>query len=475
MKTRTILSALFVACIAIFLNSCQKNTPFVDPTGKISGYLVSYEQTTQQQADKALNAVLSTIDDYGFIGTARQVVTSAINNLLGSNFSGARWQMKIYTIVYNTVDAQGRRIQLSGDVAYIDDTNEGSTRELSAVSIFNTMFNMDDVDNLYYNSTKLYETTVLPLRSFHNNLVVFPLFQGAGNDKGVHKFTPMEYGLKARQSIDCAMAALQLIQVLPRISMEEGYGLENMGVSNGASTAVAIHYLLENGGVSDRVASSLNLLGTYAGEGTYTPSTHILNILGNKISSSSGIYDELPFNSLAILQGMMDSHPDIFSQYGVQEVRDYFSDDVLQIKIPYNGEKIDLIDYMNTGNLSPLEEDLYFSPNGLDISNMFSSDLFKSSGTLNYNSALVKAVYDASTQNELYFSDWLPVANMTIVHSKADEVSTLTSAQNMYENLSGNGYNKSVTFSSLYYMDHVTSSAYQLLANISKKHPCPID
>lgn len=477
---RNTLKYISVILATLSLAACQKdNTPeqkdfTQEPAEK---HLVSATLVSAEQADEALqNVITATLNGIDSkLGTIAADVTS--KTIFKGKYSGVDWQLKTYLITYMTKDARGEDIELSANVSFIDEASEFVKRHLSSVTLFHTMFNIDDNSKGEINTTKLMGDIVLPVRPFYNSLVVYPHYQGAGIDKGIHPITATESNLKARQAIDAELAALELLDTFDNVNMDEGYYTCNAGISTGGSVALALQKTLEGNPEYRDAASKIRLASTYVGEGCYNPYEVLTNLLDNVggINSTMGSFG--PYAAMGMIIGAYDTWTEEFSSRGIGSVNEFFSPAVLKLTMDYKGQKLNLPDYMNTGEMTfSVSNGSYdvFRDNGFTVRTMMNPNVFRPvTGELQNDCKFMQALKAAMSHNTGLGEGWTPVSTLKIVHSTDDEFMDFAQAEAAYKTLSSNGYNRNVKMETLKGTDHSRSMMVLLLRDIiGKENPC---
>lgn len=383
-------------------------------------------------------------------------ISEEIYDLCDCNLLGLDFVFEVYTIKYNTIDAYGEPLVLSGDIAFVNETTGKIPRKLGAAYVFNNAFSCDDPegDSDYSNSTMFMRKAVLPLRALYNELVIYPHNQGAGIDKGKHYFTPVEYILNARQNIDLELAALEFIKS-KGVEMWKNYYTQVVGTYNGAASALAFQYLLEADPEYRKAAEKINLKGTYCAEGCYRPSKVLINIMKNrKKLRDFELIKRLPYIYTAAICGSYQSWGNEFSEDSIL-LEDYFSE-------KFNGYLVDvdkdgtpethILDIYMAGELDLLEADK-MKEWGFTLKNIINENLYKE-GVLDESSKPIMALKRALEHNEIFnYKNWKPSSHILIVHAKNDELNPYYDAVKLSNTISGNGINKNVKLKTVIHKD----------------------
>lgn len=481
---RSSIAFSLISALILFAG-CQKENPTVSASdnqgqpqsGTTGKYLVSSAPTGVQSLDEVRDSLSADAERTGSFELG-SVINGVVSPLFSGIITGDQWQLETYRIVYNTKDARGNDIQLSGDIGFISEASGRVDRKLESVSVFHTTFNVDDDENAISNTSMGNRDIVIPARALHNALAVFPHYQGAGIDKGKHMFTPSEPLLKARQAIDCELAALEFINSLDYIRMDDNYYTENMGASNGSSPALAMQYLLENDGTIAEKAGTVRLKSTYLGEGLYRFKDVFLNIANEKNPESSSMDKYTPYVLMSAIAGAFDTWPEEFTSRGISSVEEIFSPAFLGIRVNHNGSEIGMLELLATGDCSvDLFGNTPFEDKGLTLRTILNPEiLHPMEGTVKEDSKYVQALLAAFEHNELIAEGWNPVSSLKFVHSQKDEFVPYEDVLKVYNNLNRNGRNKNVKIEKINVNSHLLSTYYLIFRDIvGKKHPSSVN
>lgn len=243
----------------------------VEPVGRlVSATMLSQPVPAGTAISNVMNAVPSGEYEGLLVGESGGDLLAS-PEFLKCDLLGIDMQLETYRIRYRSMGgAEGKEpVILTGDIAFIANADHSNKRKLESVSLFHTTFNPSE------STSYTWEEMIFPTRAAFNALVVYPFYQGSFSDKGDkadgHTICVSEQLIKARQAIDCELAALEFLETLDHVEMEKCYYTENMGVSNGAGATLATQYLLENDPEYRAINRSLiHLKGTFCSEGCYS-------------------------------------------------------------------------------------------------------------------------------------------------------------------------------------------------------------
>ena len=472
---------LFAIPLAIAtLEGCQKelvennevDTPVEQIVDPEQGKLVSATLKSVQPVEEAVQNAFAKA---GSIYQKDELLKST--KLFESKFFGTKWQLETYRITYNTKDYRGKTIQLCGDIAFINGTTRfAGPHSLSNIFVFNTMFstNMDAAVG--------FEPIVMPTRALRNSLVVFPLYQGVAGDEGINTISVAEPLLKARQTIDCELAAIEFLKQ-KGIALEEGYYTENVGISNGSGAALAFQYLLEGTPWYEGINSDIiRLRGTYCAEGCYSFSRLVPMVFEPAPELEGEDLLTRITKSLrtvcfvAVVAGTFDAwkgvKKDMFHEFfeHTGKAEDFFSDKFIN-ETPAGGYK-NYVEYFRSGTMPMGDSELI----NMNVHEMVNPCLLDENGCLKMEHPYVKDLISALSVGDVMLDGWTPKSGLRIAHSKSDDFIPFSQPEMVYENLSNNGFNRNVSFVTKESLGHLDGTLYFFLRDIIlKDHPCPID
>lgn len=516
MRKVRIFAAVFTA--AVLLAGCQKdNLNFEEKEftpEKSEGILISAVPVATEDAGSAFTKALDLLNSMQG-PEIKSVELQKTKELFSGKLTGTKWQIETWRITYWSKDNFGEPVVLSGDIAFVNEASGFIKRYLKAVNIFHTIFNPNE------DSTTSLRDIILPTRALYNNLVVYPHYQGAianGKNEATHRtITVSEALLKARQAIDCELAALEFIENLDNVEMSEDYYTENMGASNGGAATLATQYLLENDPELKKVNNEkIKLRATYGAEGCYSygdllPS--LLNTVEEDGVSSSMDQFKMPA-ALSVIIGTFDAwkgntnnseHRDFFE--GI-EIEDFFSEEFVNSKVitytEVEAEKKNILSILSTisglikGDYSDWEDQYEYIADTLDVgyieyyrnseyyyeaeewmtvTNIFSEDMIdREKNEFKEDSPLLQALEAAFAENDVILNGWNPASPLLMAHSIYDDYVPYSQIQMIYDNLSNFGWNRNVEVKTLdnEKMNHMYGFAYLTLADIvCKEHPNP--
>jgi len=351
--------------------------------------------------------------------------------------------------------------KLYGDVSFLVNTASDENRTLESVTLYHTFYNTSSRDVEYGEE-------IANLRAIYNALVVFPLYQGGFYDPNYefedNKFVvaPMEYIYKAKQAIDCEIAALEFIEKLENVQMAEDYYTEVVGISNGGGPALATQYLLESGQDKDYSAKAekINLYTTYVGEGNcYTKP--LFNLLLSEYKSSSSILvGDIDMNSLAsvaYVSAVAGSYK-TWMKHDSKVRGKYFTEQGKALYDEYVANESSLMEKAFEGEGLPLIKDVV-NPD------LYEGSSFKECDEIN-------ALYETFAKNEAIISGWTPKSYLKIAHSYADEFLLYDTNYKIWKDLSNSGWNCKVKLETIYGLGHLDASMFFMFTDvILKKHP----
>lgn len=456
--------------------SCQQEDllPSIQDSQEAQPHLVDATQVSVSSAGDALVQAIESAESLLKLNSQGSLDEGNIMKLFKGEVTGVEWQFETYRITYTTKDAGGNDIELSGDVCFLSEASNFVKRRLSTVTLFNNFLGFDDNSFDEFNSSMSLGNIVMPVRALYNALVVCPHFQGAGTDKGKHQCTPAESMLRARQAIDCELAALEFIEQTDNISMEDNYYTEAMGVGNGGSTSVAIEYILETNKSYAEASRMIRLKGTYCGEGWFDCHKAFLNLISKEMTGNTMLSSFGPYISMSMILGAYDTWTEDFTSNGIDKVNDFFSPAFNNIKVYYQGDNISLIDYMRAGEFYYSgSEDNAVAAAGLGLRTMINPNIFVPvEGTVKPDINFIQALFAAQNHDVQITYGWSPASAMRIVHSSSDEFVSIDIVKEMQRELGWGSFNTNFKLETISGTGHV-ESALKLFARdiLGKRHP----
>jgi len=453
---KTLASVLLLSTV---LFSCQKDdttpvTPEPEEQSETNGTLVSAKLTSCIPYTDALKDML---DDFSE-DIASLVDQSSIASGLES-IKIATYEISYWTTVR---DSDGYRPAiLKGDVSFLtEDSGISGKRTLESVTLFNTCFTTCAAD------TRLCESYINP-RAAYNALIVFPLYQGGSvDDDGKitieEIITSSEFLMKGRQAIDCELAALEFIDKLGNVSMASGYYTENVGLSNGGGTALAVPYLLENDKEYKQFSDKINLRSSYVGEGNISSKV----LFDNVLNGFDGSEETKFFNASIDVDklGAVGYITTIVGTYYTWQDK-YFKD-------------VKLEDYFTPGVGKAFldlflanDESLLYAVLGsdTDIFDFVPSNLYERDSNGNYSfkkGTIIDNMYEAFSENEVILSGWTPKTPLRFTHSLNDEFLPYETNFNAWKTLSTYGTKFNVSMGTILAFEHIDATIYLMFTDV---------
>lgn len=478
-KTCIILAVLFAG----FAVSCQKENiiDYPEPDGseqailQSSGKLLSAELVSSIPVTKAVDDAVTQCDEISgtLVGTMPEISST---ELLNTNILGFKinLQVRTYKIVYNSVASNGSTIEnaeLTGYVSFLaDEAGHISKRYLESVTMFHTAFNTST------SSTEDYHTIVAPIRSLYNALVVSPMYQGTFSDSGKHVIAPSETIFKAKQALDCEMAALELVSQLDDVEMMPQYYTENIGISNGGGAALAFQYLLDTQSeYQKKYGEAINLKSTYVDEGCCSTAEMFDDIINyHNYGDSFKIVDMNTLSVSGFITTVVGTFftwkdkyfTDIDPLHNNVELKNYFSDEFWSNPGKYEFNVV--YDYI-------ADKGIQYGWDIEDVVNpdFVSYDAFTGRNYFNRRENGFKQLFEAmEKENDVIIRGWYPKESLVFAHSESDEFLYFDKQMAIYNDLSRFGTNRNVSFRTVKSLDHCSSTIYFLIKDILlEKHP----
>lgn len=275
-------------------------------------------------------------------------------------------------------------------------------------------------------------------------------------ERAVHPY--VSYNALARQSIDCALAALELIDYVG-LRMKPAYKVYNMGMSKGGGTAMATQKMLENSEPFE-VRSKLSLAGTYCATSVIDFRGMIKHFNDKKLKGESTADEDLMISWMAAtaLYFAYHTHQSVISEtdfenFFTAEFNSFAKDEKLfgNPKM-YWGSYQRLFSQYNMISLDKVLNERFFIQEG------------ENKGELNEDDELVKKIF-AVLDEENPANGWSPKSPLLMEHSKDDEKSNYEVS---FKNYCGLKYqpmftNPYVNFNTYYGIEHDVLSGVALV------------
>jgi len=463
-----------ISASALILASCQKEemqqtepaneTPVIENI--TSGKLVSATKVGEISAEEAVAKFIE--------NTGKEYIDLINLNLLGQNLLD--FNIVTYRINYlSTVHRNGadEPMVLDGDVSFIvDEAGTIKNRTLDGVTLFHTCYNTSSEDVSMLESLKGDQILFnVNLRTLYNFAVVFPFYQGGPVSKNEICVAPSEFLYKAKQAIDCELAALEFIESLENVSMAEDSYTDNIGLSNGGGPALATQYLLENDSEYKQYASKVNLRSTYIGEGNCSNKSLFDNIL-KEFEPTEPIITPLIGMSVDVAKlapaAYISTLGGTYATWGSEHFGGMLVDD---FKANYFSSS-DPFSLMLLNTFLSNNSSIMFAALGgsSTIQQTVNSNLLSADGhSFNKENEYVKNIYKAFDENEIILSGWNPRTPLKIAHSLDDDFLFYEHNFDIWKSLSRNGLNPNVRMETVIKFNHMDATFYFLLTDVILK------
>lgn len=419
---------------------------------------------------------------YDMISERVPVLPELVHELGNISKRNHSLRISVYEIVYKSKDIAGNEIILSGMVSvpfHID----GTEMTINNISLEHSIFNIDsDITTVF--------GALATIRALFGSLVVTPYCQGGGVDKGrPGTYVPLsEHILKARQSIDCELAALEFLRTQAvrglNVRLSPNYSTYNIGISNGGASALAVMKILESETEYEEVnRDRIHLSGTYMGEGCADYSI-LLDTFIDNYDKPTQVDRMKPDILISIMTSAYNAHaiysPKPYFSYEENgrtmhiNLESYFSEEFNAARVLVGNEMVSITEACNRGywydNLLQMSDDSYILKAGFEtLEDIFSPDLFNEDGTVNKSRREWKAIISALKENSL-LDGFEPKSKLLIVSSKDDTFIPFEINRQMYENLSDGGRNPNVKLRAISGLDHSDASDLCWIESIVKKN-----
>ncbi|MCQ2174482.1 MAG: hypothetical protein MJY61_05040 [Bacteroidales bacterium] len=379
------------------------------------------------------------------------------NKLFFENVTGghiSRLCVERHNFLYRTVDGQGNPITLSGALVLPLSADGKLTHQLDDITLSSPWYMDQDECPTVKGNLVMY-------RALYNEAVIIPDTQGLGTTYGVYKAPFVEWPQLARQTIDCELAALELMETL-NVSLAKGYQTKGMAMSKGAPVMMTVQKMLENtepAAVRDliRMRSNYCATGPYDTYGMFTD-LEVWNAQKEKL-----------WALLLLINSAYYGHPDVFRDY---KLSDFYSDEFNSVKVSDGkGGEYTLADKMSD-KLGVSSKD--FTKYGLDAAEkIVNPRFFAEDGGFNESDPLVAAFFKILKDNDAA-KGWSPKCKLLMEHSMNDDVASYKYSSQSYSNLRMDErglVNSNVTQHTYYSWDHSTVSAFAIIRMVLLENP----
>lgn len=409
---KTINKIIALAAIFLALVSCSNEYSSATDTlekGHANTYLVTRTFTEDISIDEVEDLLENSLSELGgneyFIDYYEPDMTI---NLFKGFLTDRQARIKGHHFLYNTVDFKGEPKVLSGLVYYLEEARNGVMRKLDGMEVYCPSFMLKKAS---FKSSRI----IAMFRTLYKSAVIIADEQGAGYDR--EDFYPIcEPYLIARQTIDCQMAAMELLEELGK-EFEEDYSTMILGSSHGGAVALGMQEMLENAepaSIRNKVRLERNVLL----EGTpdlWTVTKRCFECTEDNLPAN--MENSIVPAIIAMVINAKMAHPEIMKDY---EIEDFFTPEFNNQRIEIDGKEYSWVEIVKTLRLdeNTVFPDKYGYLTGKDL---LKADTYNEDGTLNYDNKRIAALRDATLQSSLNFN-WTPQHPLYVVHCTGDDV-----------------------------------------------------
>ena len=316
---------------------------------------------------------------------------------------------RYFNFEYQSVDAQGKPITLSGRVLWGGNKLKKVYEAKPNYILLCPHFTIAD-DYISPTSGRGIESLFMA----GNLLLILPDYIGFG----VTKDMPQPYvnhNLCAQNSIDALKAGYHLFCDKANVKMESDWKLYVAGVSQGGGNSLAIHKWLDT---HETFAEDWRFEYSYSAAGPYSPSLTFRKYFEQKVHPYPVVFP-------IVIKSMMMSYPEILGKY---KEEDYFSESYLSHKAEMDemvNSKLYTSDQINKKFFSYYPHEGETGING--GKEILLSDIL-SDEALDLNSDLCKALFECFDKNDLT-KGWTPKHHIYLFHGKGDRIVPFENAQ----------------------------------------------
>lgn len=333
------------------------------------------------------------------------------------NTKDPKWEFKVYSYNFRSLDFKGQPVVLSGIVAFPGSTDPKSTHTLNGITLLNHPICTESTTPSKYGDAFL-------LRAFYNQAVVIPDQLGFGASQP-YFFAETENERNSQNTIDAIIAAIKLMEQVG-VKLKKGYATENFGVSHGGGMTYAFHHYMENKATAYE-KKMVNLKGTFGGIGIISPGEYFR---GQDHMDTPTVS---PFYALSITKGILELNK---NKLGGFEGKDFFRDDLFDISI--TGSHGEIINMMETQRNIPdqsLEIELRFYEGMQDFHELFNSVMFNSeTHKFDFSNERTQAFFNYLDSKDLG-KGWNPEHNFVMAWCDNDLITFPEHQRRAYERL----------------------------------------
>lgn len=456
---------LFIIASAIVVTACTKDYSYNDRQKKDEtvGYLIGVTDSIAFNSADSFNEYIGgTLPEFD-LEVSRKTIASLVNDAkllklikdMYQEQGNSDFRFEKYNFTYNSKDNVGKDIELSGCVIFPNTPSGNIRHELDGVTLFHPYW-------LTLKNCATIAGSPVMARAVYNQAVVIPDFQGYGltEENCHHPF--LEYGILARQSIDCELAALELLENHGLV-LRKDYGTYNMGMSKGAPVAMRTLEMAQNT-EPESIRKKLNIKSTYCGTGPYDP----MGLLEKFNSEGAG---SNCWMGVMLITSAFYANPSKFQGYAID---DFFSEDFNKAKVNdgiRDNNIVDIVESRLTGE-TRLNE-LLTAFDLTSIKRILNPSFFRADGSFNYDNELFLILSEILKSNNTA-EGWDPETPVLIEHSIDDDFVNYDVSMSSYENLKSlehGGDNENVRQNTYHLLDHNTMSSLSIVRMVLMEDP----
>ena len=413
------------AMLCVFgLSGCSKNqTPGEarDEKYLVEDYKVYYYDTPDEFMDFLGGSTeLRSIEQAGLILDVLSIgsVADLVNKLFFENIVGgefARIRIERHNFQYKSLDGEGNPIILSGTLVLPSSANKDVPHRLDDITLCHPWYMTNE-------ECPSVDGNLVMYRAVYNEAVIIPDSQGMGTTYGLYKPPFTEWPQLARQTIDCELAALELMKDL-NVTLAKDYVTKGMAMSKGAPVMVEVQRMLENTEPA-WIRNLIRLESTYSACGPY-------DTFG--MFTDTQTWDADPTDMWALLlliNSAYYAHPSEFRNF---RLSDFYSDEFNSFKVSDGkGGEYTLADQIS----DKFDVDRgKFEESGLDaVAKILNPRFFREDGSFNEDDALVSRFFKILKSNNPTVG-WTPKARILLEHSMIDHIAAYKYSSESYKDL----------------------------------------
>lgn len=319
------------------------------------------------------------------------------------------WEIQSYTFSYRSQTVDGRKIDMSGRVTFLNNKEEGTPHQVKTISLH--------MHQAFFNEEWAPSQNLMfaPLKVLWDSAVIEPDLQKWGINYGIEVDGGGSGLHMARQLADCTVAALEIMRLHGVSLAPEGY-TTNWGSSQNAVPTLMFAKWYDTE-APQWFKEALRLRSTFSAEGAVD--------LSRLMQYSYRHPEDIDTNFFLLLSYFKAFTPSQLGGYKAEEfVPRWYLDTLFEV----NGRKINLLDAVS--NYYPQLTDPYFQKMK-SMNQIYAPDIITADGEVAIDSPKMRA-WMSCLKKYNNLDDWTPAHSVYLAHSPNDEMIPYEEAYRFY-------------------------------------------